>query len=288
MKLTITQAGSMTTVQDAGRFGMAHWGMPVAGFMDAPAAHLANRLVGNEPHTGLLEVTWSGVGWVTDVACSVAVAGAEFSCEVNGREVNTDRTIHLRAGDRFRMGHLLVGVRAYVAVSGGFDLPAVGGSLSTLTVAGLGGLGGRALQVGDELPLCQAGLSSTHHKPRWKKLPGQTVHVIRAMPGPEVNWFEPQTVSKAFGQPFELTQDHNRQGFRLQAQPLAYPSHRHLSSSGLVPGSLQITPDGQSILTMQDGQTTGGYPRMLVVNRDALHQLAQVRPGEPIYFFRSG
>ena len=288
MKLTITHAGSMTTVQDAGRFGMAHWGMPVAGFMDAPAAHLANHMVGNEHDLGLLEVTWSGVGWITDVSCSVAVAGAEFSCQVNDQPVNSKRTIHLQAGDRFRLLHLLSGVRAYVAISGGFALPTIGGSLSTLTVAGLGGLAGRALQVGDELPLTKAGHCSTRHKPSWKIHKSQTVHVIRAMPGPEVNWFEPATVSQAFGQAFELTQDHNRQGFRLLASPLKCPQDKPMSSSGLVPGSLQITPDGQSILTMQDGQTTGGYPRMLVVNRDELHKLAQVRPGESIYFFRSG
>nr|WP_255590390.1 biotin-dependent carboxyltransferase family protein [Marinicella sp. NBU2979] len=286
--MTITQAGSMTTVQDAGRLGMAHWGMPPSGFMDVPAARMANRLVGNDPDEGLLEVTWSGLGLRTEAACSVAVAGAEFSCTVNGQAVDTNRTIHLQAGDQFRMEHLLVGVRAYVAIGGGLDLPTIGGSVSTLVVAGLGGLAGRALQVGDELPLRQTGLRATRHKPPWLVLKEQTIHVVRAMPGPEVNLFEPAVVSQAFGQPFQLTQDHNRQGFRLQAEPLRYPDQLHLSSSGLVPGSLQVTPDGQGILSMQDGQTTGGYPRMLVVHRDELHKLAQIRPGQDLYFFRSG
>ncbi len=288
MKISITQPGTLTTVQDGGRFGLAHLGVPVSGFMDRKSAHKANRLLGNRLDEGLLEVTWGGVGFITDVACSIAVTGARFECVVNDLPVDADQVIHLQAGDEFKMGHLLVGVRAYVAVAGGFNVPMVGGSVSTLTVAHLGGFDGRPLLMGDQLSLTTGGHVDTRRLPEWQLLKSQTIHVIRAMPGPEINHFAPTTVQQAFGQAYQITKDSSRQGFRLQSDSIEYPKGLHNVSTGLVPGSLQVTPDGQTILAMQDAQTTGGYPRMLVVNQDELHKLAQIRPGEDIYFFRSG
>ncbi len=285
MKICITQPGTFTTVQDQGRFGLAHLGVPVSGAMDWPAAQMANRLLGNPRHEGVLEVTWSGVGFSPDVDCSVAVAGARFECQVNGQSVDADQVIHLQAGDEFKMGHLLAGVRAYVAVAGGFDVPKVGGSVSTLTLAQLGGVDGRILRLGDELQLKTGGHVDTSRIPSWQLLKQQSIHVIRAMPGPEVNRFSPTTIRQAFGQAYQITKDSSRQGFRLESDPVDYPKQLHLSSTGLVSGSLQVTPDGQTILAMHDAQTTGGYPRILVVNQDELHKLAQVRPGEELYFF---
>ncbi len=288
MKFSITQPGSFTTVQDGGRYGLAHLGVPVSGFMDRQAAHMANRILGNPLNEGVLEVTWVGIGFTTDTNCSIAVAGARFECEVNHEPVDAGQVIQLQAGDEFKMGQLLVGVRAYVAVAGGFDIPLVGGSVSTLTVAQMGGVEGRALQTGDQLPLATGGCVEPRRFPDWQLLKARTMHVIRAMPGPEINCFSPATVQQAFGQAYQATKDCSRQGFRLHSDPIEFPKGLHMVSSGLVPGSLQVTPDGQTILAMHDAQTTGGYPRMLVVNQGELHKLAQVRPGEDIYFFRSG
>ena len=155
MKATFSQAGSFTTIQDGGRFGMAHLGFPPSGFMDAVSARLANRLVANEPDEALLEITWTGVEFSVDVACAVALTGAQFACTLNGKPIDTYGVVSLQAGDCLRMGQLLSGVRAYLSFAGGLSLPKVGRSVSTLTLAGLGGLHGRPLQAGDELPLKQ-------------------------------------------------------------------------------------------------------------------------------------
>ena len=287
MQLTVNKAGFMTTIQDAGRFHQAHLGFPVSGFMDAPAAWLANRMVGNPRDAALLEITWSGITLSVDQACLVALAGAEFRCVRNGREVNTDRVIQLAAGDTLQMEQLLSGVRAYLAIAGAFDVPEVLGSKSTLTLAGVGGFSGRALRDGDCLMVATSKPATTRQKPVWKKHRPQSIHVIRAMPGPEFNTFSDATIRQAFSQPYQLTHQASRQGFRLTAQALDDPDQGGMVSTGLVPGSLQVTPDGQTILAMQDAQTTGGYPRILVVNQEELHKLAQIRPGEDIYFFRT-
>ena len=121
--------------------------------------------------------------------------------------------------------------------------------------------------------------------PAWHRWPQQNIHVIRVLPGPEFALFEPGAIKQALSQPYQISQDSNRQGFRLQSTPIQGPKDLSMISSGLLPGTLQVTPDGQTILAMQDGQTTGGYPRLLVVKQDELHKLAQIRPHQDIYFF---
>jgi len=285
MSLEIIKAGTYTTVQDAGRLGLAHLGVPVSGFMDYQAAHLANWMVGNQPNEAILEITWTGIELISHVNCAMAIAGAEFICVVNDKPVNTDAVIHLKAGDHFQMQRLMVGVRAYLAVAGGLGVEPVAGSCSTLAVAQLGGLDGRQLHAGDRLNVSANGLTHGRKKPAWKKIKAQKIHVVRAIPGPEFDWLEPGEIRKAFGQAYQLSHHSDRQGFRLKSEPIVSIKKSHLQSSGLVAGSLQVTPDGQTILAMHDAQTIGGYPRILVVNQDELHKLAQIRPGEDIYFF---
>jgi len=285
MNIKFLKAGMFTTIQDCGRFGLAHLGIPCSGYMDVQSAELANTMLGNQNCEGLLEVTWTGVEFVTDVACSIALAGAEFVVSVNDEVVSTDDVIQLQAGDVFKMKQLLTGVRAYLSFAGGIDLQQMAGSVSTLAVAQLGGIRGRSLKDGDCLKLKQPHQVQGKKKPLWKKIKPKNIHVVRALPGPEKHWFDAITCRQAYGQAYQLTQDCNRQGFRLSSAKVAYPANYHMDSSGLVAGSLQVTPDGQTILAMKDAQTTGGYPRILVVNQNELYQLAQVRPDEIVYFF---
>ena len=134
MKVSFSQGGSFTTIQDGGRFGMAHLGFPPSGFMDVISARLANRLVGNEPDEALLEITWTGVEFSVDVACAVALTGAQFDGTVNGQPIDAYGVVSLQAGDCLRMGPLQTGVRAYLSFAGGLLLPSVGRSASTLTL----------------------------------------------------------------------------------------------------------------------------------------------------------
>lgn len=285
MTIEIIQAGTFTTVQDGGRPNWAHLGVPISGFLDDKSAHLANWMVGNDANDALLEVTWTGVAFRSHVACSMSIAGAEFDCYLNDKKVNTDYTIQLKTGDYFKMVRLRQGVRAYLAFSGSFDLAEIAGSLSTLAVAELGGYLGRQLKSGDFLNLKSPALKIIKQKPEWKKLKSQSIHVIRAMPGPEFDGFKPAAIRQAFGQAYQLSDACNRQGFRLLSESIRSSKTFTMNSSGLVAGSLQVTPDGQTILAMKDAQTTGGYPRILVINQDQIHLMAQIRPGAKVYFY---
>ncbi|MCX7554943.1 biotin-dependent carboxyltransferase family protein [Marinicella sp. S1101] len=285
MAIEIIQAGGLTTVQDGGRWHAAHLGFPVSGCMDQAAAQLANHMVGNEPGCAVLEMSWSGLEFTAQQACSMALAGAEFICQLDGQEVSTDSVIQLRANSHFKMQRLLSGVRAYAAFAGGIDVPVLMGSKSTLLSASVGGFNGRPLRAGDVVELSQPHLVTNKGKPNWKKYHPPSFHVVRAMPGPEVHLFSQNTIKQAFSQSYELTAAADRQGFRLKSKPLDVTNIQVTASSGLVPGSLQVTPDGQAILAMRDAQTTGGYPRILVVHQQQLSLLAQVRPGEKIHFF---
>lgn len=205
MSLEIIKAGTFTTVQDKGRFGLAHMGVPVSGYMDDSAAQLANWMVGNSEGEALLEITWKGIELVSHVDCVLALAGAEFECVVNDKPVNTDQVVRLVAGDHFKMQRLLVGVRAYLAVAGGLGLKQVAGSCSTLTVAHLGGINGKPIQAGDCFAVSRSNAIHVRKKPVWMKLKPQKIHVIRAIPGPEFDWLEPSEIRQAFGQAYQLS-----------------------------------------------------------------------------------
>jgi len=287
MSLTILNPGLFSTFQDMGRPGYAHLGIPVSGVMDVPSAKLANQMVANDFHEAVLELTYTGVSLQSSEACTIAVCGAEFECFVNEQAVSQDKSIDLLPEDVFRMGRMKTGARAYLSVAGGYELEKTLGSYSTLSLAELGGYQGRALRKGDCIDLRRAQHTPSKSKYDWQKVKGKSTHIVHARPGPEYDWFSPESQQLAFSLGFKITDQSDRMGYRLQTEPITVLNKTTMLSTGLMPGSLQITPDGQSILSMRDAQTTGGYPRILVVNQHDLSVLAQARPGDEIYYFRS-
>ena len=286
MSLKVISPGMLTTFQDLGRVGQAHIGIPVSGVMDVAAARLANQMVANAADEAVLELTFTGITLQSSAACTLALCGAEFECFLNDEAVDQEQTIQLVSGDIFRMGRLKLGARAYLAVAGGYQLDKIMNSYSTLISAQLGGFHGRALKKCDRIELRNAHHSSQKRKYDWQKLNANGVFIVHAQPGPEYDWFSQSSQKLAFSQAFKLSPQSDRMGYRLQSESIKMLDTSIMISTGLMPGSLQITPDGQSILSMRDAQTTGGYPRMLVVNQQDLSVLAQAKPGDEIYFFR--
>lgn len=285
MSVIINKAGFMTTVQDGGRPGFGHIGIPASGYMDRDSAHVANVMVSNDPDTPLLEVDVAGIVLTSQVACSVAVSGAKASVLVNQIPQNTDQTIHLKPDDRFEIKTLTGGMWCYLAFAGGIQCEPILGSCSTLLVAKLGGHEGRRLQKNDVLNLRKPANVKTQIKPRHKRPPHNTIHSLAALRGPEYDLFTQASRQNIIAKPFTMTENISRQGMKITGPKLATTIQVNLISSGLVPGSLQVTPAGECIITHRDSQTTGGYPRIIVLKRQTLNQLAQVRPGEHIYFY---
>ena len=275
----------MTTVQDGGRPSYGHLGIPASGFMDRQSAHVANQMLNNDANTPLLEVDVAGISLSIDVSCSVAVAGAQAEVLVNQKVQDTGKPINLKADDQLLIKPLKNGMWTYLAFAGGIAVESVLGSCSTLTVAHIGGYQGRRLEKQDCLSLLKPEIVQGKPKPCHKRPPHNTIHSLAAVAGPEFELFTDHSKKQIFKEPFTMTEHISRQGLKITGPELIVKNQIDINSSGLVPGSLQVTPGGEYIITHRDSQTTGGYPRIIVLQRQVLNQLAQVRPGEHIYFY---
>ena len=280
MSLTVLAAGVQTTVQDRGRLGFAHLGVPRAGALDAPAAALANRLVGNDPGAAVLEVTLGGLRVRTDVGTWIAVTGAEAPVRLGGRPAAHTRAEWLPAGACLELGPPTTGVRSYVAVAGGIAVDPVLGSRSTDTLAGLGPAqvaDGDVLPVGPPTGAGPVGLDT----PPRRRADGLRVH-----PGPRPEWFGPDALDRLCAGEWRVLPASNRVGLRVSGVPLPRVEGE-LSSEGMVLGAVQVPPDGQPVVFLHDHPTTGGYPVVAVVDPADLWQCAQLRPGEAVSFRRA-
>ena len=278
--LHVVDAGPLTTVQDRGRPGWAHLGVPRAGALDAAAAALANRLVGNPDDAALLETTLGGVTVRLSVAATLAVTGAGCTVRVGGRAVAFAEPVTVRAGAEVEVGPARQGVRSYLAVAGGIAVEPVLGSRSTDTLAWVGP---PVLADGVVLPLGHA----------WSRPAPVDVHaarraggpvVLRFRAGPRRDWFTTDTVHTLTAEPYAVTADSNRVALRLEGAPLERSRHDELPSEGIVLGAVQVPSSGRPLVFLNDHPTTGGYPVLGVVHPEDLDAVAQLRPGEPVRF----
>ena len=281
--LNIIRAGLQTTVQDQGRNGLRGQGVSLGGALDAPALYAANLLVGNRGTDAGLEVTlgectveFTRDGWM-------ALTGAGCDAYLDKQRIWTGWNYPVRAGQRLVLHRPKRGMRSYLAVSGGIDVPKVLGSRSTDLTGGFGGLDGRRLKDGDVLPLGE--VRSVPQKSQGIK---QLLfnNYIRVLPGPEYQEFSPEEQAFFWRTPWHLSPQSNRMGYRLNGHVLRRSSSREMFAHGLLPGVIQVPHGGQPIVLMADAQTTGGYPRIACVIEADLYHLAQIRLGEPIHFIR--
>jgi len=269
--LEVLAAGPLTTVQDRGRRGLAHLGVPGAGPLDRPAAELANRLVGNGPDAALLEVTLGGFAARSDGGLWVAVTGA-------GRAHPHAQWV--AAGSTFRVERPDRGVRSYVAVAGGIDVGPVLGSRATDTLAWVGP---PRVTDGAVLPVGRA-----TGEPRPLDTPRAPVAgPLRLLPGPHPGFFAGSAVDALCASAYTVRPESNRVGLRLSGPVLRRAGAAELPSEGMVLGAVQVPPDGQPVVLLADRPPTGGYPVAAVVHPDDLWQCAQLRPGEPVRFVRA-
>ena len=303
MSLHIHHPGLLTTVQDLGRFGYQQAGIIVSGAMDATALRVANLLVGNAENAAGLEITLRGPKIHFAADHLIALTGAHLSPTLNGQPVGMHRPVWVATGAELAFGAPVAGSRAYLAVAGGVAVPEVLGSRSTYLRAGFGGHEGRALLAGDELPIGEPTAASqlvarilrekssdqSWTQARWTPGPDlspmpRPEPIIRAIAGPEYEWFSPASQQDFWRQPFRITTEADRMGYRLQGPPLAQLAETELLSSAVAFGTVQVPASGHPIVLMADHQTTGGYPRIAQVISVDFSALAQTRPGQFIRF----
>jgi biotin-dependent carboxylase-like uncharacterized protein len=274
--IEVLTPGPFTTVQDSGRVGWAHLGVPVAGPADWLSHLLANRLVGNRDGAAALEVTAAGPTLRVDRDTAVAVVGA--SLQVDDEPAPTGRTVLVPAGSRVTVGGT-DDVRAYLAVAGGIDVPPVLGSRSADT---LSGLGPGPLAAGDVLAVAPADLPPVWMLDR-HALP-QRRDALRVIAGPHADWFTEQARRAFAGGSYDVSPSSDRVGVRLDGPRLARSREGELPTEGMATGALQVPPDGAPILLLANHGATGGYPVIGVVVRADLPAAGQLRPGATVQF----
>jgi biotin-dependent carboxylase-like uncharacterized protein len=278
--LTVLAPGPFATVQDGGRAGWASIGVPRSGAADRASAELANRLVGNRVEAGVLEVTAGGLRLRAERTVLVAVTGAAAPVQVDGRAAPLNAPVIVPAGAVLVLGVPSAGLRSYVAVRGGVDVPAVLGSRSTDT---LSGLGPAPLAAGDRLPVGSLAGEEPVVDVAAVRAPSASP-VLRVLPGPRRDWLAPAAWTALVTQPWTVTVDSDRVGLRLAGPRLERARDDELPSEGLVPGALQVPPDGAPVLFLADHPVTGGYPVLAVVTTADLPAVAQLRPGDEVRF----
>jgi len=294
--IRVSRAGALTTVQDCGRPGYAHLGVPRSGALDAPAHHLANRLVGNPPAAPVLETTLTGVAISAECDVVAAVTGARAAVRVGGQPARLGAPIRLRRGQLLEVRSATSGVRSYLAFSGGLAVPRVLGSASADLLSGLGPprlasgdvlqlgpideTGGRNCCVLGELPAIAvpAGPASA---PAGNSVPEPVRLVVH--PGPRFDWLASPGLPVLEDGQWMVSPDSNRVALRLAGQPVRR-RRGELASEGLVCGAIQALPDGHLVLFLADHPTTGGYPVIAVVDPACVSACAQARPGSKISF----
>jgi antagonist of KipI len=214
----------------------------------------------------------------------MAIAGAQFEVTLDDRAVQIGASFSVTRGQRLRFGRIIQGARAYLAVAGGIQTPAVLGSRATHLVSRMGGFGGRALAAGDLVPVFDEPAPRPLRKSTGLVLPVKGRALLRMMRGPQADWFDQDALRTIDGVSFRISPQSNRMGYRLQGPPLVRAHDRELISEPLGVGAIQVPSAGEPILLMADRQTAGGYPKIGYVISADLPLAGQLAPGDFIEF----
>jgi 5-oxoprolinase (ATP-hydrolysing) subunit C len=279
--MTILKPAVQSSVQDLGRHGFHHLGVGASGAMDRLSLVIGNYLVGNACDAAGLELCMPPARIRLDAACAIALTGADCSARLDDTPVDVGRRVLVEAGQTLDLSAAHAGIRAYLCVSGGIDVPQVLGSRSTDLQAGMGGLDGRVLRRGDVLQLAP---SAIPERAAAGVLLPRMDNSIRILPGPEFDGFAPEARDALFKASWTVTTQSNRMGYRLAGPALLRQDSEELKSQAVFPGVIQVPPGGAPIVLMADAQVTGGYPKIAAVIAADQWRLAQIPPGAPIQF----
>ncbi|MBI1285770.1 MAG: 5-oxoprolinase/urea amidolyase family protein [Thiobacillus sp.] len=280
--IEVLRAGVCDLVVDPGRPGWGALGVPAGGAADPAALMAANRLAGNDAVAAGLEITLSGPILRFPFGAVVALTGTHFAAtRSSGAAVAWNETLVMAAGETLSLDRAMDGCRCWLAVHGGLAVPRVMGSRSTLLPAGFGGHLGRALEVGDVLQ-CEPGTREVRRL-RARPPPLERASPLHVITGPQVDWFDDTGLAAFFAGTFGVDASSDRRGLRLAGSAVTH-ERADLPSQGVLPGAIQIPPDGRPIILGWDGPVTGGYPVIAGVISADLPKVAQLCPGDAVQF----
>jgi antagonist of KipI len=271
-RIHVLAPGFLTTVQDLGRFGYAHFGISASGAADPLALRAGNLLVGNAENASALEMTLTGGEFAFDGSAVISVTGSDFAASVP-----MWRPVEIPNRGIVRLGSSRSGARCYLSVRGGLDVPLIMGSASVHVMTGVGG---RPLRRGDVLPIGDRAVRRPR-KPALGAPAHQGTTCLRTTAGPQAPWFGDELYAAGY----RVKEESNRMGIRLAGPSLPSPAG-HMITEGVPLGAVQAPPDGQPIILFVEHQTTGGYPKPANVISADFWRLGQLRPRDEVRFER--
>ena len=286
----VKKSGILSLIQDSGRFGSFNLGLTNGGPLDTTAFYWANRLCGNKINSSVIEITMGGVILIAQVDTVIAVAGAAIPMSINGEQKELWRSYLIKAGDTLSFGYSQIGIRSYLAVKGGFLIPQIFGSSSTVCREGIGGLNGDRIKVNDILPYDKYPLirkpanGDDHLQLAEQHRPNYSNNVtLRTIAGYQHNHFSPEQQTLFYTNEYCVSKYYDRMGYRLEGKQIT-SSIKNIVSEGICHGAIQIPADGQPIVLLNDRQTVGGYPKIGSVIALDTAKISQLSQGGKVEF----
>lgn len=286
--LHFQKTGLYTSIQDCGRYGVQHLGIPIGGAMDQEAMRNANYLVGNNPDDPVIEMTIQGAEIKIEGGGQIALAGGYFKGTLNEQPLPFYRTITVKDGDIIRIGNVIFGTRTYLAVRGTIAEEKWLGSHSAVNIYmesfGLEShfSNGRMVEYQTPPPIERRLIERAKHP----------IHaecaIVRTTSGPDFEKFPIEMVQEFYEKIFTVSNEYNRMGYKLNEALGSFISNKESISSGILPGTIQVTNEGKPIILMRDAQTTGGYPRIANVVEEDIDLVAQMKQGNELKFILQG
>lgn len=280
---TVIAPGVLSILQDSGRFGQSALGLTTGGPMDAVSAYWANHLLGNSSTASLIECSVGGLQLRADSNSYITVTGATLPLSINDKTAEQWTVHKVQAGDVIELGMVNQGLRAYIAVAGGFTIAPQLGSTATVLREGIGGLTGNKLQPGDSLAaaavnqLPRLGLPA-RYRPQFNH-----ALTLQLVEGYQAASFSAAERQRFYLHSYKVTPQADRMGYKLAGAAIRCQQSQ-LLSEGICYGAVQIPPDGQPIVLLNDRQTLGGYPKIGSVLSLDCAMLAQASAGTEVYF----
>lgn len=275
--IKVIHPGFFTTIQDMGRFGYRDKGVPVCGCMDNYSASMANSLLENAEMDAVMEITMTGPKLEFHTASFFSITGAEMSPTLNSVPINSYEVHKANEGDILSFGKLINGFRSYLAVKGGFLTETKLMSRSYyMPITDQNCIAERM-----EIPIEEY----SDYSPKISHIIPESSHKefeLKVFKGPEYNILTDDQLKLLFANKFTIAKENNRMAYQLE-ELIGVQSHKMLTSATL-PGTVQLTPAGKLIILMRDGQTTGGYPRILQLATKSIAMLSQRKFGDEVSF----
>jgi len=286
MSLYFIKPGMQTSIQDLGRQGQMHNGISRSGAMDPIALKMANWLVSKPLDSAVIEITLVGPVIRFEQDMFIAITGAKFEVSLNNNIVFNNAIIQVSSGDILSFGKIINGARAYLSTSKKIDVPKVFDSFSTHLTASFGGFNGRAFKQGGRLNVLSSDINEIHTKkiPKYVNRTYLGSYILRCTSSVETDLFTDTQKASFTAKKYSVNANTNRMGIRLNESAIEFNKPIEITSSGLMQGSIQITPTGLPIVSSVDGQTIGGYPRIANVITADLSILGQVKANDKVSF----